>query len=455
MSNPQSYLVKHKRPYAQEGLTVLGEDDDRAELRRDRGPSTSLAKTTSLSAKKFNLEEKAQRDDAAFRAGLVNDDSLGQMRLQMRKQQPMDNGLYSLTQKYNPDNDPRETSRVMFGGQYRTTKPVEIHEILKQEMFRSDIKNDASHFERSRPGPTMYGVADRYVTLDSALKSHGSSNPANGYFSWAFMVQGVNRFQDQAIGISDRLESVTEIEISPFYIPTPQDNQYLTNPTGTNTALPVLTPNGGQPPAGVLSQIPYEGKVTIEIRELGRQFISDDQNVRHHFEFTSTQQANGTTLLTPDDGFNKFIFTDPISSIHGMSLSFRNPYNNISFLPDVFFTPAVSMIVGAGQLLTFQFNNHQLATNNLIFVRNVSTGNTTFDNYFNNVTLASGVVVGLGGLTANQFRLNSDVDTTPLGLAVGSTISAGSFYVIVAYRRIRIPLRIRCMVSRLTNYVTP
>lgn len=406
----------------------------------------------------FTLEEqaKAKRElqearKHAVRMGLANIDTTDQIRAQLEKKIPRDNSAYKLKQVHNPDDDPRETSRQMFGGQYRTGGVIDPKEILKQEMFYSDIKGADSHFEKSRPNNILYGVADRYILLDSALKSIGGSNLSRGIFQFQFMTQGVSRFQDQTIGISDKIENVTEIEISPFYIPTPLDNPYILN-NGNNTGLPVLTSNGGQPPAGTLSQTPYENKVTIEIQELGRQFISDDLNVRHHLEFYSTINNNGTTLLTPDDNFSKFIFTDPVNSIQGMTIIFRNPYNNISFLPDVFTTPDLSVVVGAGQLLTFQFNNHGLNVNNLIFIRGFNSGNATLDTYVNST---AGLAVGVGGLTANQFRLNPDVDTTPLGLAVGATISAGGFSIIIAYRRIRIPMRIRCAVSRLTNYITP
>ena len=455
MSNPESYLFQSRRIGGR--VKELERDDEsdlqknREMLQRDQPAPVRLTRTEILRPNQFNLAERKERDDAAVRSGLANNDSTAQIRYELNKGRPTSNNLYSLDQRPNPLDDPRENSRMMFGGQYRTNKKIDTHEILKSEMFRTDIAGEMNHFEKSRAGPVMYGEAPRYINLDSALKN-GSSNPANGLFSFNFMIQGVSDYTNQVIGVSDKLETVTEIQFGSFYIPTPLDNSYVTNATGTNLGLPTLTPNGGAPPAGTLSQIPYGGRVVVEIRELGRQFISDDLNVRHHIEFTSTVQSNGTTLLTPIDNFDTYVFTDPVSSIHGMSLIFRNPFIAISFQQDVFTTPTLSAIVGAGQLLTFVYNGHGLAQNNMIFVRNFATGNAVIDNYINTT---KGLIVGTGGLTANQFRLNPDVDVSPLGLGVGDTISAGGFSIIIAARRIRIPLRVRTIVSRLTNYQTP
>lgn len=453
MSNPKSYLVEARR-IGDRAITDQDDESDlqrnRAELRRDRGPPTTLAKTEVLNRKQFNLEEKRAHDAAAVHSRLANNDNIAQIRHELHKKQPVDNKLYTLDPRPNPLDDPRENSRMKFGGTYRANKQVELHEILKSEMFHSDIAADSSHFERSRPGAVMYGVADRYIILDSALKSLGNSNPANGFFAFQFMIQGVSR--DQNIGVTDKLEAITEIQVAPFYIQTPLDNPYILNDTGVNQGLPILTANGSQPPAGTLTQTPYANKVTIELKELGRQFISDDLNRRHHFQFSAVAQSNGTTLLTPDENMDTFIFTDPVSAIQGLSLVFRNPFQPISFLPDVFSTPMLSAVVGAGQLLTFQYNNHGLAANNLIFIQGFNTGNAVLDNYVNGV---QGRAVGTGGLTTNQFRLNPDVSVSALGLNVGDTISANAISIIVAYRRFRLPMRIRSMVSRLTNYINP
>jgi hypothetical protein len=346
----------------------------------------------------------------------------------------------------------QETSRYMIGGKYLPAEAKlehpDIHETLKQEMFRSDIKGDDNHFEKSRPGPTMYGLSDQYVVLDSALKNRTDSNPTNGVYAFNFMVQGISKYNDQVIGVNNKMENVIEIEVGKFCMQKPADNAYVTNTT--NTALPTLTANGGAPAAGVLTQVPYCGKIYAEIKELGRQFYSDSDNVRHHFEFAVTDNGNGTITMTPDDEFKKFQFTDPTKDIQGMTLIFRNPFIGISFLPDVYVGAAA--IVGAAQELTFSIQSHGLAANDLLFIKGFASASSVINNWVNRV---QGVIVGTGGLTANQFRLNADVDVTPLGLAPGATISAGSFDVIVAKRRFLIPLRVRCMVSRLTNYKSP
>ena len=149
-----------------------------------------------------------------------------------------------------------------------------------------------------------------------------------------------------------------------------------------------------------MTQIPYCGRITAEIKELGRQFYSDSDNVRHHFEYDTTDNKDGTMKLSPNDKFSLFIFTDPVKDIQGMTLVFRNPFIGISFLPDVYAGASAGIaIVGAGQLLTFQVTGHGLVAGDMIFIKGFASASTVLNNWVNQV---QGLIVGAGGLTAES-----------------------------------------------------
>src|SRR5579863_2228369 len=108
-------------------------------------------------------------------------------------------------------------------------KEIDIHELLKREAFAASSASCDSHFEKNRPCPDeVYGTSDQYVMLDSWVKDLSRSDPSNGVFSWNFMVQGVS--QDQNIGVKDKIDTVTGIQLGSFVIPALTSGNQMLNP---------------------------------------------------------------------------------------------------------------------------------------------------------------------------------------------------------------------------------
>ena len=336
---------------------------------------------------------------------------------------------------------------------------LDVKELLKKDAFYAPQDACDDHFEKNRPCPAgIYGVSDQYIVLDTFYKVE-TSRPDQGMFAWNFMVQGVTG--NQVIGVKDKIDTVIEIQIGNFCTPLPPDIPYVSNPGPVLTpGLPVLTPNNGPPfPApptvidGPLTQLPYCGRFTIELKECSLQSISDGGRVRHHFEFgVIPTETNDRLLALPLEGFETYIFTDPIKSVDGLTLFFRNPDALVGFPQDCF--QGVQAVVALGQLLQFNMPGNNLAVTNRIFIKGFASADPTINNWVNR---AQGQLVGTGGFVAGtSFRLDPDVSVASLGLAVGDPIpTTASTSICIAKNRMRIPLRLRRVVDRLTQYIAP
>jgi hypothetical protein len=196
---------------------------------------------------------------------------------------------------------------------------------------------------------------------------------------------------------------------------------------GTNTALPILIPNVGpvilDPLLSPLTQVPFGGRVTIQLEEIGLQSFSDRRGARHHFELTTRPDIvhtadgpvdRGDIRLEPLHEWSTFVFTDPIKDVQGLTLVFRNPDIPIKFPPSCFYNVrAVAAVpIGSGPFLQFNVLNHGLSPNDRIYVSNFASGNSIIDTYVNR---QEGLLVGVNGLTADSFRLNPDVYIGLLG----------------------------------------
>jgi hypothetical protein len=350
----------------------------------------------------------------------------------------------------------RETAKTRedFGGTHRPREPIDIKELLKREAFASRAASCDDHFEKHRPCPSkIYGISDQYIILDSAEKTE-ASRPDRGELAFNFMVQGVTRNQD--IGVRDQLDTVIEIQVMPFCIPLLPEEEYILNNPITNPALPRLVANPGPPPAGSLAgsltQLPYCSRVTMLLKEIGLQSITDASEKRHHFEFEATLAGpnQDRILLTPIAGHDTYVFTDPIKDIHGLTVCFFNPFERVNLPADVLYGVTATSVTTPPfldlQLLAGQ--THNVVPGDRIFVRGMATANAPINNYVNR---REGLVVG-PGVTPTEIPLNPDVDTTPLG---APPFASSRIELIIAKNRIRIPLRLRRVVDRLTNYIAP
>lgn len=375
---------------------------------------------------------------------------------------------------------------------------IDIHELLKREAFASPNHACDDHFEKNRPCPdAVYGISDQYMVLDSFEKLE-TSIPAAGDFRFNFMVQGVT--QNQTIGVRDVVSTVIAIQVGTFFIPTIYPYQYVLNPptpaSPLTSGLPGLFQNGPNlatsayqdPLAGPLSQIPYGGRITLELREIGLQSYSDRGGVRHHFEFDAVPvfAASGSLSteiaepiigpafappplvgmrLVPLPAWDHFFFTDPIQDIQGLSLLFRNPDFPVQFPQDIVYGaqaftdntrwPGIVFTIPAGPAP--QGTSALISPNDRVIISGFTSGNAVIDSYINRT---QGLAVGSAS-DLMSISLNPSVDISPLvptrpAPGVQTPIpSSARVNIAIPKNRIRIPMRFRKVVQRLTNYMSP
>lgn len=387
-----------------------------------------------------------------------------------------------------------EAVHTLPAGSYRPGRGIDTHEMLKQLMFASSTPACDDHFQKNRPCPsTIYGVSDQFLVLDSFEKLRESPVEV-GEFQFNFMVQGVTR--NQNIGVRETLKTVIGIQCYEFSIPNlPLDNfdpavaTVLSPPLAAlNLAenwSPAVLPNLPPQDAPLSStgdwrtQLPYSNRITMFFKEIGLQSFSDTNNRRHHYEFKATPLPRVTTsllapssdrlALAPIDQSSYYLFTEPIQAVHGLTLAFYTPGEPVKFPPDVLYGAAAA--TDAAGLLTFTFtdptNLINLAPEDRIFVQGfeITTPGAPAAVLDRWVTRPEGQLVGAGGYavdgptsaasgTTVTFRLNPDV-TVP-GVPPNTALtSAKPIDVYIAKNRIRIPLRFRRIINRLTNYVSP
>lgn len=372
---------------------------------------------------------------------------------------------------------------------------LDIHELLKREAFASQQPACDDHFEKNRPCPSgVYGISDQYIILDTFSKLR-ESQVEKGEFRWNFMVQGVTG--DEVVGVRDKIDTVIEIQIGGFSLPVIPEVTYTlaappaATPSGTNQLVLVHNNNNAAPPLNPLlppaqyptsipaltpwinnpySQTPYGNRMTIQLREAGLQSYSDRNGARHHYEFNiaylSVAGGNPNLLsAVPISGsqWDTFIFTDPLKDVHGLTLIFRNPDIPIRFLPDCLYDVAVVSDGAAapGPFLRFDAPNHGLLVGDRIVVEGFKSGVPVLDSYINrpegHVVSGDPSVAPLPPSspipTPNSFWLDpavSIIDLTAPPPALPQSVT-----VCIAKRRMRIPIRLRRVVARLTNYIAP
>ena len=372
-------------------------------------------------------------------------------------------------------------------------RDLDVHELLKREAFASESAACDDHFEKNRPCPeSVHGISDQYIVFDTFSKLR-ESQVERGEFRWNFMVQGVTG--DQVLGVRDRIDTVIAIQVGAFALPILPEVPYVLAPppvvtpsgtnqlvlihNNTNLAVPLspllLTAQYPlQLPAQIpwvdnpYTQLPSGGRLTIQLREAGLQSYSDRNGARHHFEFGvaypagANEGANPNMLMAaPLRGgqWDTFLFTDPLKDVHGLTLVFRNPDVPIRFLPDCLYeVAAVSDGAAApGPFLRFDAPAHGLLVGDRVFIEGFQSGVSALDTYVNR---PEGQVIsgdpslpplGPAAPLADSFWLDPavsliDLTAPPPNLPQIVTVC-------IAKRRMRIPMRLRRVVQRLTNYV--
>lgn len=326
---------------------------------------------------------------------------------------------------------------------------IDVHELLKREAFDGP-PSYGNHFERSRPAPGgVYGASDQYIILDSFNKLE-TSRPENGTFTWNFMVQGVTGDQvigvrdkvDTVVemqfgqffmpplpelpyvtGALGAGVTLTQNNVAPLGRPLSYGTLYA---TVSGSSLTNTTAWGSSWAYDPLTQTP-NGAFTIQVQEAGLQSISDRNGARHHLDYAldiaagtaatnnrgfnngyynSTALAAGfgesgitaaaavispTQILAspqgmPGSAWDTYVFTDPLQDVHGITLQFRGPDENLSFQPDSYYNAVFQTDASCNLCMLVtpqQLNNGYLIVGERLFVRAFSSGNRTLDAYMN------------------------------------------------------------------------
>lgn len=264
-----------------------------------------------------------------------------------------------------------------------------------------------------------------------------------------------------------------------------------TNPLVQQSTLPWLN--------NPYTQLP-NGRFTIQVREVGLQSISDVNGNRHNFEYdveyrTDIGKSAATYQAKPLKEMSTYIFTQPITSLQGISLVFRNPDIPIVFEPDVYRNVAFQINDG---FINFIIPNHNFRVGDRIYIQDFvpwpGSGNLNeimnrpegfvVANYDNNVLpppfvpaisnpLSHGSLLQL----PNRFTTDPAINTTILAVpAIPATIPnpippppvtipptpynptvpyVAVVSIFVEKRRMRIPIRFRSVVPKITNRIVP
>jgi hypothetical protein len=471
--------------------------------------------------------------------------------------------------------------------------PINVHELLKTQVFSEDItphsRNSSNSgtgnkhndkymfFEQNRPySQQTFGVSDSYLILDSFTKA-AASELEFGILSWNIQTQGPTNVDQGIIGAMRLLGNVIEIELGSFTLPILKEGRYpintlieqrlntsnislIQNNNSGENLIPVLPLN--QIPSesqayttsthspwlnNPLSQTPFGGQITIQLKEAGSQAYSGGHisGSLHHFIFQIQYDANkispnSTNVIPMSEGTNIYIFTEPIIDFNTITLLFRNPDYPIYFEPDIINCDIICDFINSingNYFLQFYYKDHNLLTEDRIYLKNAKTGIQNLDAYLNS---ADGLLVGNsptgGGTSQNDptgtilsntdifyldpfvafnqsflittniyivkidilnilkieaivifsfgekkitlelplnttttitdnFNINNvwygtyTINVTDTNTATGTaTINRLIIYnspVYIAKRRIRIPIRLRTIVNKVTNYITP
>ncbi len=340
---------------------------------------------------------------------------------------------------------------------------ADIHESLKSMMFGSAESACDVHFDKGVPCPAdVYGVQDAYLELDSYSKNP-ASDMAKGVLAFNFNVAGPTT--DDAIGTRTEVPTVIELLLEAFTVGLPDDLWDKSKAEADVVAdLIGATAATGSDPTGTalthpFGQLPYGERATVQFQEFGRQArVGRDPHAKtsrdHHVECDAAMGTLSDRLkLTPLAGERGYyVFVDPIRDIHGLTVVLRGVDRPLSIPTDTF--DAVPTVDTGDLLFTWSSNfgtsasaMPPLSEDDRIYVRGFATdAGARFDAYINR---SDGHLVGASP-TASAFRLKPGFSGVP-----AITVSSSTVTVSVAKNRVRMSLRVRSVVGRLTNYISP
>jgi hypothetical protein len=279
------------------------------------------------------------------------------------------------------------------------------------------------------------GISDQYIILDT-YKKNKQSNPNRGIFSFDLSYKSMS--SDNITLTRDSLSDVIEIQTYPFYLPHPKPLSYVTSPE--HSAFYPKLVSSSTPPTSALT--PINDTIMVEIKELSSNAVSDPNNLYHTFIYTPAISESTNIFLMPTN--NMFIFTDVSEHINRLTLQLRSENTAISFYDDTYYDVLPSTtVVGLDIYITFDISMHGLSTDDRIHIQDFNSGNQVLDDW---IKRKEGHLINV--TSADSFRLNPDVEVSNIGMFRHCTIY-------IDKRRIRIQLRFRKLIKRITNYKAP
>jgi hypothetical protein len=338
-----------------------------------------------------------------------------------------------------------------------------------------------------------WGVSDQYVVLDSFEKVE-NSEISKGELIFNFGVKQPTA--NQIIGINAELANIIEVEISPFYLPSIPLLPYITNDAEDDTMTPLIVPDPTLPRLSINTAPPeqitligssqsmacFGGRLAVEFKDCDTQSIIGLNGTRFHFEMQAELSTflNNVIVTPVKSAWDRFVFTEPHSSLTKLTVNIKNPDDGIFLPPDVLYNvdPIISQNSSGQPVLAFRITrqNHDILTNDRIFIRYIDLTNGMNDPIFRNIdkwlNSVDGHLVGMEGTTVvdknylasnqvvtTEIRLNPDLNlydvtqSNPARYSVGTVLSSASrVNICIAKNRIRIPLRFRKVLNKFTNY---
>jgi hypothetical protein len=185
--------------------------------------------------------------------------------------------------------------------------------------------------------------------------------------------------------------------------------------------------------------------------------------------------------------WDTYVFTDPLKDIHGITLQFRGPDVPLVFQPDSYYSITFATDA-AGYLYTdipiAGLNSGTVNVGDRVLVRKFNTGNHYLDSYMNApgglvvssaATAAGCLPLGAAlpatstaagpvcriyfdpgiNLTANPVQIWPSGTSAPSVQVTGDMKISNGVTLSFFKLRLRIPIRLRRVIQRLTNYKLP
>lgn len=384
----------------------------------------------------------------------------------------------------------------MHGAPYRhVTSQPDVHEMMKWQAFSGRNPRCDTHFEKSRPCPDdKFGVSDIVAVMDSWLLS-SPPDWKTGKFPFTFAIG--QQSGKGNVGVFDTIHNVIQIQVGEGFMAIPElvDIDSNNNVSGFSLAPSPGTSDprtGDNPLTSGNTQLPFGGRITMYLKEVGKQAYSDRNSRNHHIEFDteivgSSDEPNAFMRLTPVNEL--YTFTQPIQDISQLTLEFYNPDETVRFPVDTLWNITLSMSPGGANmppLNTLILNAPSITGDNrdLDFSQILDPGDRIFiegleidtsvdefsvlgsmQRYINKKEgLFIGNYLAYPGLEPNQITLDPlpNINTT-----IANNIRANPDYASgviklskngvlrIAKNRMRIPFRMRRVLGKTTNYIDP